>query len=188
MVTGLGLTTGPGLVTGLAGADDAGGGLASVGLTEDVRLPAGFDTLGVEVPVRDGVASGTDGDGEVVGTDRGGTSAAGSELPPKTTDAQPSCHPASATPATTSTALTPAVSLLRRAGDRRGAGASTSGSGSSRKSGRVALVRRGGSGSGSQPGGTACRSAPPAAESSIGQPQERQYLETILFNCSHTGH
>jgi hypothetical protein len=49
-------------------------------------------------------------------------------------------------------------------------------------------MRRGGSGSGSQPGGTARKSASSAFDSSIGQPQARQYRETMLFNCSQTGH
>jgi hypothetical protein len=126
----------------------------------------------------------------VIGDDRGGTSAAGSAAPPKTTEGQPNCHPATAPPPRTTARLTAIPSARRRTGGRLNSSstASRSGSGSSRNPGRVALMRRGGSGSGSQPGGTACRSASSAVDSSIGQPQERQYRETILFNCSQTGH
>jgi hypothetical protein len=181
-----------GLVTGLAGADVPGDGFTTLGLGGDVRLTFGFDTFGLD----DRVGAGTVGvgSGTVAGPDRGGTSAAGSAAPPKTTDGQPSCHPATAPPPRTTATLTAIPKARRRSGDRRNSSsaASMSGSGSSRKPGRVAPIRRGWSGSGSQPGGTACRSASrpvdSAAASSIGQPQARQYRETILFNCSQTGH
>lgn len=120
---GLGVTTGLGLVTGLAGADGLGdddgvaGGLDTIGLAGDVRLTADLDALGAP----DRVCAEVTGDGVAarVGAAPGGTSAAGSGLPPKTTDAQPSFHPAPPTQASTIATLAAILSARLRAGRRR---------------------------------------------------------------------
>ena len=163
-----------------------GDGLTALDLDGEVRLNAGFDGLD------DRVRTGPTGDcsGTVIGDDRGETSAAGSAAPPKTTEGQPSCHPATAPPPRTIAHAH--RDTQRPPPDRRRPelviGRIEVGQRIKPEPGRVALMRRGGSGSGSQPGGTTCRSASSAVDSSIGQPQERQYRETILFNCSQTGH